>query len=593
MGTGPARGAYRGRGVRRVVGIASVVLLLGLLPVAAVAQGADPRIGLGAGWLDAETASHNMELRAHHDKPAGFFNPANPGSFAFVTSDLAFGGNHAFMGNFHGFNIFDISDPDSPTLTTSVVCPGGQGDMSVFGDLLFMSVEESRARVDCGTDPTVGTRFQGVRIFDVSNLNNPVQVAAVQTCRGSHTHTLVTDPNDSANVYVYVAGTTTPRPTSNMATCFDTPPTDPNTSRWRIEVIKVPLNSPQTAAVVNEPRLFTDPETGAINGLQNAPQTPLHPSGTPWGPTPITDACHDITAYPEIGLAAGACEGNGILIDITDPANPVRVDEVADPVFAYWHSATFNNDGTKVIFTDEWGGGTSPRCRQTDQPSWGANAIYDIVDGKMQFRSYYKLPVPQTDQENCVAHNGSLVPVPGRDIMTQAWYQGGVSVWDFTDSSNPTEIAFFDRGPVNATSLVLGGLWSTYWYNGSIYGSEIARGLDVFGLTPSEDMSEAEIAAASEVQLDQFNAQLQPRFVWAPSFAVVRAEFDQLVRSDGISGKDADKVDKFLTRAERFADDGKNAAAAAQLRAIARQLDDSPAQQSLAESMLELADTLN
>ena len=251
----------------------------------------------------------------------------------------------------------------------------------------------------------------------------------------------------------------------------------------------------------------------------------------PWGPTPITDACHDITSFPEIGLAAGACEGNGILIDISDPANPVRIDEVADPNFAYWHSATFNNDGTKVIFTDEWGGGTAARCRTTDQPQWGANAIFDIVDGQMQFASYYKLPVPQTLQENCVAHNASLVPVPGRDILVQAWYQGGISMIDFTDSANPVELAFFDRGPISATSLVLGGFWSAYWYNGSIFGSEIARGFDVFGLLASQHLSEAEVAAAGEVQLSQFNPQHQAAFTWAPSRAVARARFDQLART--------------------------------------------------------------
>ena len=301
----------------------------------------------------------------------------------------------------------------------------------------------------------------------------------------------------------------------------------------------------------------------------------------------------DITAFPEVGLAAGACEGNGILIDISDPANPVRVDEVSDPNFAYWHSATFNNDGTKVVFTDEWGGGTAARCRTTDQPSWGANAIFDIVDGEMEFRSYYKLPVPQTVQENCVAHNGSLVPVPGRDIMTQAWYQGGASVWDFTDSSNPREIAFFDRGPVNATSLVLGGFWSTYYYNGNVFATELSRGIDAFGLTPSDDLSEAELEAASEVQLDQFNPQLQPRITWDPSFAVVRAEFDQLVRAAGIGGNLAAQVDKFLARAERFADRGQADAAVDQLEEIAGKLNDTPGQQSLADAILELADTLS
>jgi hypothetical protein len=424
-----------------------------------------------------------------------------------------------------------VPNPYAPVNVTNVVCPGGQGDLSVHGNLLFMSVEESRARLDCGTDPTVGTRFQGVRIFDISDIANPVQVAAVQMCRGSHTHSIIDDPDDSENVYVYVSGTAGVRPATTLAGCNNNPATGENPSRWRIEIIKVPLAAPETAAVVGEPRLFTDPVTGAIDGLQNTLPTPNHPSGAPWGPSPITDACHDITTFPEIGLAAGACEGNGILIDISDPENPVRTDEVADPNFAYWHSATFNNDGTKVIFTDEWGGGTGARCRPTDQPQWGADAIFDVVDGQLQFASYYKLPVPQTLQENCVAHNGSLVPVPGRDIMAQAWYQGGISLIDFTDSAHPVEIAFFDRGPISSTSLVLGGFWSAYWYNGSIFGSEIARGFDVFGLLSSQHLSPAEVAATGEVQLAEFNAQHQSAFTWAPSLAVARARFDQLART--------------------------------------------------------------
>jgi hypothetical protein len=519
------------RPVRGSILAVAVLLVVGMVPSAASAEDPDPRIGLGAGWLDAQSASSNMELLAHLDRPPGFFNPASPGSFAFLSSDLAFSGNHAFMGSFHGFNIVDISSPTAPSIVTSVVCPGGQGDMSVHGNLLFMSVEESRARVDCGTDQTQGTRFQGVRVFDVSDVAHPVQVAAVQTCRGSHTHSVVTDPDDADNVYVYVAGTAGPRPATNMAGCNNNPATGENPSRWRIEVIKVPLAAPQNAAVVNEVRLFTDPVTGAIDGLQNAPPTQTHPSGMPWGPTPITDACHDITAFPAVGLAAGACEGNGILIDISDAQNPVRVDAVADPNFAYWHSATFNNDGTKVIFTDEWGGGTAARCRETDELDWGSDAIFNVVDRKLRFASYYKLPVPQTVQENCVSHNGSIIPVPGRDILAQAWYQGGISLLDFTDSANPREIGYFDRGPVSATSLVLGGFWSAYWYNGQIYASELSRGFDVFAILASEHLTEAEVAAAREVRLPEFNAQHQPRITWAPSFAVARARFDQLVRT--------------------------------------------------------------
>ncbi|MEV4534689.1 hypothetical protein AB0J82_12750 [Asanoa sp. NPDC049518] len=508
---------------------AAALLVLAFTPGAAAAD-PDPRIGLTGGWLDAQEAASNIERLAHVDKPAGSFDPANPSNFSYVASDLAFKGNVAFMGGYNGFTVYDVANPSAPSILTTVVCPGGQGDVSVFGNLLFMSVEETRGRVDCGTNPAVGTRFQGVRVFDISDVTNPQQVAAVQLCRGSHTHSLVTKPGDTDNVYVYVSGTAGVRG-DGLAGCNNNPASGVDPSRWRIDVIKVPLAAPSTAAVVNNPRLFANEETGAVDGLQNAPQTPRHPSGSNWSPSPVTDACHDITSYPAIGLAAGACEGNGILIDISDPANPKRLDEVSDPNFAYWHSATINNDGTKVIFTDEWGGGTGARCRDTDLPSWGANAIFDIVDGKMEFRSYYKLPVPQTVVENCVAHNGSLLPVPGRDIMVQAWYQGGLSVLDFTDSANPKEIAFFDRGPVNPNALSLGGFWSAYWHNGQVYGSEIARGFDTFGLKPSEFLSAAEIEAAREVQVPQTNPQHQQKFTWTPSLENTRARFDQLVRT--------------------------------------------------------------
>ena len=389
------------------------------------------------------------------DKPAGQFNPANIGDFGFFNSDMAFQGNYAFMGSFNGFTIWDISNPSAPTLKTSVICPGGQGDVSVYKNLLFMSVEETRARTDCSLD-TTKPQFRGVRIFDITNIENPVQLAGVQTCRGSHTHTLVRPKNDADNVYIYNSGTSgTIRTAAELAGCngpfAEDTPDDANPSRWRIEVIRVPLAAPNTAAVVNGPRLFRNEQTGAVDGLQNDLPTPLHPSGIAWSPQPLTDACHDITVFDQLELAAGACEGNGILIDISDPANPRRIDAVADPIFAYWHGATFSNDGKKVVFTDEWGGGTAARCRATDQLNWGADAIYEIVNRKLVFRSYYKLPVAQTTTENCVSHVPSIIPIPGRDIMVQAWYQGGASLVDFTDAAHPREIGYWDRGPVNAT----------------------------------------------------------------------------------------------------------------------------------------------
>jgi hypothetical protein len=531
----------------------------------------DPRIGLKAGLHDAGTAARNMELVSSLPKPQGFFDPKAPAGLPtppertkeqddereklerehelagtqppprpgannlnFGNSDHAFHDNHLFMGSFHGFNVYDIENPRRPRQIASVVCPGGQGDVSVHGHLLFMSVEQNRGRLDCGTggvsDKVSAERFRGIRIFDIRDIRNPKQVGGVQTCRGSHTHTLVVDPNDKLNLYLYGSGTGVVRSAEEVAGCSAlNPDEDSNTALFSIDVIQVPLAAPEKARIVSRPRIFADPASGAIAGLWKGGD---HGPGTQR--TRLTNQCHDITVFPEIGLAAGACSGNGILLDVSDPVKPVRLDQVTDKNFAYWHSATFNNDGSKVIFTDEWGGGTRPRCRATDPPTWGANAIFDVVDRKLRFAGYYKLPVAQSDQENCVAHNGSLIPVPGRDIMAQAWYQGGVSVFDFTDSSKPVEIAFFDRGPLDATELITGGYWSAYWYNGYIYGGEIARGIDVFRLMPSEHLSQNEIDAARAVYSDRFNVQQQQRFTWPASSVVARAYLDQLTRSKGI-----------------------------------------------------------
>ena len=544
----------------------------------------DPRVELAGGFYDAEEAAWNMALVATRPKPDGFHDPdlpvgrpvpteAEPGTESpdpddvesdaserrgllnFANTDLAFSGDMLFEGNYHGFSTYRVESPVSPQLISSVVCPGGQGDVSVVGNLLIMSVEETRGRRDCGlqgvAEPVSEARFRGVRVFDISDIRLPTQVAAVQTCRGSHTHTVVTDPDEAGRIYVYGSGTSSVRPGEELEGCSDgSPGEDPDTALFRIDVIEIPLSRPAEARIVSRPYVFTDAESGAIAGLWQGGD---HGPGTQT--TRLTNQCHDITAYPEIGLAAGACSGNGILLDISDPVNPVRLDEVVDPGFAYWHSATFNNDGTKVIFTDEWGGGGRARCRASDPREWGADAIYDIVDGKMQFRSHYKLPAPQTEQENCVAHNGSLVPIPGRDIFVQAWYQGGISVIDFTDSSNPVEIAFFDRGPLDPDELTLAGYWSAYWYRGFIYATEIARGLDVLELQPSEFLSRNELAAAAEVAPDRFNAQQQRRIDWSPRPVIARAYLDQLGRSETLSLNRRRAVSDLLDRTEQRLDD--------------------------------------
>lgn len=528
----------------------------------------DPRIGLRAGYDDAAEVAHNMRLVGHGPRPENFGNPKNPGDFAFLNGDLAFSGNYVFQGGFNGFQVWDISNPRRPTLRTSLVCPGGQGDPSVYRNLLFLSVEETRGRVDCGTQGVTDTvsaeRFRGVRIFDIADLDHPKQMAAVQTCRGSHTHTLVIDPADHENVYIYVSGTSVVRSGAELAGCARGESlSDTTTSLFRIDIIKVPLATPENARVVNSPRIFAD-SAGVIAGLWKGG---AHGAGTQT--TSQTNQCHDITVYSAFGLAAGACSGNGILLDIKDPVHPKRIAAVLDPNFAYWHSATFNNEATKVLFTDEWGGGMAPRCRPTDKLTWGADAIFYRAGDRLTAAGYYKLPVAQTDQENCVAHNGSLIPVPGRDIMAQAWYQGGISVFDFTDPAHAKEIAFFDRGPMDSTKLLLGGDWGTYWYNGHIYASEIDRGLDILDLTPSDQLSQNEIDAAKLVRFDVFNPQNQPKLVWPASYAVARAYLDQLVRGNGLSSDRTTSIARDLGRAEKL----KGASERAALTQLANRLD--------------------
>ncbi len=581
----------------------------------------DPRTKLSPGLFDAGEASMGITHLLLLKKPDAFqlgIDPNDPkvekaltalgvsdgskipaaikmsfAGLAFANSDIAFQGNHLFLGNFYGMNIFDISDPAKAKLVTSMLCPGGQGDVSVYKNLMFMSVEMPNGRVDCGTQgfaPNAGQqngppaadkdRFRGVRIFDISDIKSPKQVGAVQTCRGSHTHTLVVDPNDKNNVYIYVSGTSFVRQSEELAGCSgETPDKDPNTALFRIEVIKVPLSSPQNAKVVSSPRIFMDSRTGVIDALTSAA---THGSEKP----SATDQCHDITVYSAIGLAAGACSGNGILLDIRDPANPKRVDAVNDPNYAYWHSASFSNDGKKVVFTDEWGGGMGARCRENDPNKWGADAIFRLKDNKLSFASYYKMPAAQGESENCVAHNGSLIPIPGRDIKVQAWYQGGISVMDFTDPDKVFEIAYFDRGPIDPKMVVLGGSWSAYWYNGRIYSSEIARGLDIFELTPTVNLTQNEIDAAKSVQVTELNVQNQQKIEWPRKLVVAKAYVDQLERSQALpsdqiaslrqaiskgegSSKELGKLKKLVPSLETSASASKNATDSARMQALA------------------------
>ena len=588
---------------------------------------ADARAGLSPGFEDAGHAIMNLQLVAALPKPPGFFDPQNPARLppakpsansdesadndddgqsnadtewgdrspllSFSNTDMAFAGNKMVVGSYHGFNIYELQEDGEPKLFSSVVCPGGQGDVSIVGDLLLMSVEQTRGRVDCGlqsvSEDISPERFRGLRIFDISNLSRPVQVGQVQTCRGSHTHSVVSGPGEDGKIIVFNSGTSSVRDGKELEGCVGDIAGDERTALFRIDVIEIPVDDPSKARIVLSPAVFADPETGRLAGLWQGGD-----HGEDTQETHQTNQCHDITVFPEAGIAAGACSGNGIIFDISDPYHPTRIDEVVDKGFAYWHSATFNNDGTKILFTDEWGGGSRPRCRTYDPMDWGADAIYDIVGGQLEFRSYYKLPVPQVEQENCVAHNGSVIPVPGRDIFVQAWYQGGLSAIDFTDSADPVEIAYFDRGPIHEEHLILGGYWSTYWYKGKIYGTEIARGLDVFALVPSEHLTQNEISAAEIAdQGELFNPQQQFKVTWPAEPVVARAYIDQLERSEMLPDSLMADLNATLDHSEsQLEGGGRDTELAASLESLATTVREGGGNAITAKRRNALADTL-
>lgn len=601
---------------------AEIKRMTGLL----VGLSADPRAGLAAGFRDAGAAAMNVALVSSLPRPPGFFDPENPADLppiveakdgdaaedhaggdqeversdrspflSFSNTDMAFAGDKLVVGSYHGFNVYQLQDDGTPKLFSSVVCPGGQGDISIVGDLLIMSVEQTRGRVDCGLDgiseDVSADRFRGLRIFDISDLTRPAQVGQVQTCRGSHTHSVVSGPGADGKIIVYNSGTSSVRSEEELAGCVGRVPGDERTALFRIDVIEIPVDDPSRSRIVDSPAVFADPETGRLGGLWEGGD---HGDNTQ--NTNQTDQCHDITVFPEAKIAAGACSGNGIIFDISDPLKPTRIDAVTDPGFAYWHSATFNNDGTKVLFTDEWGGGGRPRCLAHDPKTWGADVFYDINDGKLEFKGRFKLPAPQSETENCVAHNGSVVPVPGRDIFVQAWYQGGMSVIDFTDSANPVEIAFFDRGPIHEDVLVTGGFWSTYWYGGKIYGSEIVRGLDVMALLPSEYLTENEIAAAALAnQGEAFNPQQQFQVTWPAEPVVARAYMDQLQRSSTLGASVVTDLNAALERsANSLANGRKNPQLSDSLKKLADELkaNDGADNNSL-QRLTALSETLN
>jgi hypothetical protein len=590
--------------------------------VSATIPNPDPRIGLKPGMWDAQMALWNMRMISTTPPPKG--------SLGSTHSDLAFTGKYAIQGNYNGFEIWDISTPAKPTLAGAYECPASQNDVSVYRNLLFMSSEATNSRADCkfGGFTEAGPskeRVRGIRIFDITDVKNPKLVTSVQNCRGSHTHTVLEDPADKENIYIYISGSSGVRPAEEMPGCV-ADATDPNTSQFRIEIIKVPLKSPEKSTIVNAAQIFQgltrapgNPDRQAADAADNAARAAARGAGAGAGgggrggggaagagaagaaggalvaggaaANVGPSQCHDITLYPGMGLGGGACGGYGLLLDIREPAHPVRMDFVGDPNMAFWHSATFSNDGKKVLFSDEWGGGGGPKCRAKDRPEWGGNALFTIENNKMVFHSYYKIPGTQTDAENCVAHNGSLIPIPGRDVMVQGFYQGGITVFDWTDVKKPYEIAFFDRGPVDPDRIVSAGSWSVYWYNGLLVSSEIRRGLDIFELVPSPHLSKNEIDAANTVVLGHLNAQGQP-VRWPASFAKARSFVDQLERTKGLSAARIGAIRTELAGAEKASGGARRTALttlAKQLTADAAGSSDRAKVQMLVTAVQELA----
>jgi hypothetical protein len=511
-----------------------------------------------------------MRLVSFSPKPAEFDTSKG---LTFINSDLAFRDKYVYQGNFAGITIWNVSDPVKPQVVSVVQCITSQGDPSIVGNLLFISAEGGGNRNDCAKGGVKDSKdhMAGVRIYDVSDPAKPRLVKNVQTCKGSHTHTVIPDPKDKGVIYLYVSGNQGARPDSELAGCKEgTDAADTTNSLYRLDVIKVPLAHPEQSAVVTGARIFT--------GLDPAPRAAGRPvrvrrsagADTTLPPPPPTGPrnCHDVTAYPAMHLLAGACASYGLLVDISNPLKPVRLDARADTNFSLWHTAVFSNDGKRVVFTDEWGGGTGPMCQATSEMEMGGNTILTIDSkGKYTQHAYFKIPTAQSAQENCVSHNGGLIPVPGRDIMVQGWYQGGISVMEFTDPDHPKELAYYDRGPIDPPSAAdtttaasanehvirgtIGGSWGAYWWNGYIYSSELDRGFDILELQPSDQISANEIAAAKLVRFVEYNPQSQPKIEWPAAFPVVRSYLDQLVRGNGLAAERTTAIASALDAAEK------------------------------------------
>lgn len=592
--------------------VRGLLLFLGAVAIPAMASAqtypskTDPRSTLKPGRFDAGVAASNMRLVSFSKKPAQFDTVQG---LKFINSDMAFGTHFIYQANFAGFTIWDITDPAKPTIASVTKCITSQGDPSIWGNLLFISAEGAGNRNDCGDGGVQEPKdhMAGVRIFDVTNPKAPKLIKNVQTCKGSHTHTIVPSPTDPNIIYIYVSGQQAARPETELAGCKNgTDPADPTNSLFQLDIIRVPVNHPEQSKVIPGARIFTGLDGGgeckqfcapadarraaAGRGRGGAPGAA--PGAAPVGMPTQTGPrnCHDVTAYPALHLLAAACSTHSILVDITNPEKPFRIDALTDTNnFQGRHTAAFSNDGKKLIQTDEWGGGTGPMCQANSMIELGGNTIISLDAKKKQAQhAYFKLPAAQSAEENCVSHNGGIIPVPGRDLYVQGWYQGGVDIMDFTDQDKAFEIAYFDRGSIDSPPAVdvpappaagggggrgnggtIGGSWGAYYWNGYIYSSELDRGMDIYELLPSAHLSANEIAAAKLVQFSEYNPQSQPKMTWPPAFVVVRSYLDQLVRNTGLAVERTTAISAALDAAEMK----QGLARAAALNALAVQVD--------------------
>ncbi len=596
--------------IRRALALAAIIVAPTILAAQTYPDRQDPRNNLKPGRLDAGVATKNMRLVSNTPKPPAFDSSRG---LTFVNSDLAFRDKYVYQGNFAGFSIWDVSDPAKPKLVSTVECITSQGDPSIVGNLLFISAEGAGNRNDCAKggvqDPK--DHMAGVRIYDVADPAHPRLVKNVQTCKGSHTHTILPHPKDKNILYIYVSGSQGARPATELPGCKETTdPADDTNSLFRLDVIKVDLRAPEKAEVVTGARIFTGLDAAPRAASRPARGRPAAAAGAAGGaPPPMPTGprnCHDVTAYPAVKLLAGACGSYGLLVDVSNPEKPVRLDAKADTNFSLWHTAVFSNDGKKVVFTDEWGGGTSPMCQANSMMEMGGNTILTIDrDKKYQQHAYFKIPSAQTAEENCVSHNGGLIPVPGRDIMVQGWYQGGVSVMEFTDATKPKELAYFDRGPIDPPQPVdapraaqeqaaargrstIGGSWGAYYWNGYVYSSEMDRGFDILELEPSDQLSKNEIEAAKLVRFMEYNPQSQPKIEWPAAFPVVRSYLDQLVRGEGLSAERTTAIGRALDAAEQQSGKARRDA----LNTLAKQVDRDVAGAKDAERVKMMSDAM-